>query len=134
MASCQPTSLLPGQGVRISVKCNMTREMSREMFFTFREMYPTFISRNVKNISRLKKYCLPFILNNLPLLKHIKSIHEGVKFPCAQCDYTATDQNSLGRHIKSIHEGVKFPCDQCEFKATRKGNLLKHKKSRHEKV
>ena len=43
----------------------MTREMSREMFFTFREMYPTFISRNVKNISRLKKYCLPFILNNL---------------------------------------------------------------------
>ena len=65
MASCQPTSLLPGQGVRISVKCNMTREMSREMFFTFREMYPTFISRNVKNISRLKKYCLPFILNNL---------------------------------------------------------------------
>ena len=47
------------------MKCNMTREMSREMFFTFREMYPTFISRNVKNISRLKKYCLPFILNNL---------------------------------------------------------------------
>ena len=65
MASCQPTSLLPGQGVRISVKCNMTREMSREKFFTSREMYPTFISRNVKNISRLKKYCLPFILNNL---------------------------------------------------------------------
>ena len=45
MASCQPTSLLPGQGVRHSVKCNMTREMSREIS---REMYPTFISWNVK--------------------------------------------------------------------------------------
>ena len=75
MASCQPTSLLPGQGVRISVKCNMTREMSHEMFFTFREMYPTFISRNVKNISWLKKYCLPFILNNLP-----KNLPEGTHF------------------------------------------------------
>ena len=25
--------MLPGQGVRISVKCNMTREMSRKMFY-----------------------------------------------------------------------------------------------------
>ena len=31
------------------------------------------------------------------------------KFPCDQCDYKATQKSSLLTHIKSKHEGVKFP-------------------------
>ena len=42
------------------------------------------------------------------LRKHIKTIHEGVKFPCEQCDYKATQKGDLLRHIKSKHQGVKF--------------------------
>ena len=53
-------------------------------------------------------------------MRHIKSIHKGVKFPCDQCDYKATRTGPLLEHIKSIHEGVKFPCDQCDYKATLK--------------
>ena len=60
------------------------------------------------------------------LLSHIKSRHEGVKFPCDQCDYKATQKRILLTHIKSIHEGIKFPCDRCDYKATTKGNLLTH--------
>ena len=63
---------------------------------------------------------------------HFKSKHEGVKYPCYQCDYKATQKGNLLTHLKSKHEGVKYPCDQCDYKATEKGNLLRHLKSKHE--
>ena len=50
------------------------------------------------------------------LLTHIKSIHEGIKYPCDQCDFKATHKGTLKSHMKSIHEGV---------------NLWKHIKSKH---
>ena len=56
---------------------------------------------------------------------------EGVKFPCDQCDYKATQKGDLLKHIKSLHEGVKIPCGQCDYKATEKGHLLRHVKSKH---
>ena len=31
-------------------------------------------------------------------------------------DYKATQKGNLLTHIKSIHEGLMFPCDQCDFK------------------
>ena len=34
---------------------------------------------------------------------------EGVKFACDQCDYKARMKWNLSRHIKSLHEGIKFP-------------------------
>ena len=63
-----------------------------------------------------------------------KSINEGVKFPCDQCDYKATNKGHLKSHVLSIHQGIRFPCDQCDFKATRKDILSKHIKSIHEGV
>ena len=38
---------------------------------------------------------------------------------------------SLKEHVESIHEGVRYPCDQCDYKATQKGSLKRHKKSNH---
>ena len=35
-------------------------------------------------------------------------MHEGVKFPCNQCDYKATQKSNLLKHIKSIHDCVKL--------------------------
>ena len=61
-----------------------------------------------------------------------------------QCEFKASWKGNLMRHIKSIHEGVRFPviiyeganfsCDQCEFKASWKGDLFRHIKSIHEGV
>ena len=60
------------------------------------------------------------------LLTHLKSKHEGIKYPCDQCDHKATRKGNLLVHIKSKHEGIKYPCDQCEYKATEKSSLLRH--------
>ena len=65
------------------------------------------------------------------MLKHVRSKHEGVKYPCSQCDFKASLQSSLKIHIKSIHEGVKYPCSQCDYKATQQGHLRKHIDSKH---
>ena len=65
---------------------------------------------------------------------NIKSIHEGVKFPCNECDYKATKKVNLISHIKSVHQGIKYPCDECDYKATKTENLMSHKRSIHEKI
>ena len=67
------------------------------------------------------------------LLEPKISIHEGVRFPCEQCDYKATRRGHLLRHKQLIHEGVivMVPCDQCDYKAKEKRSLTKHIKSRH---
>ena len=65
---------------------------------------------------------------------HIKSVHEGQKFPCPQCEFKATFKGSLQTHIKSLHEGKKVECTQCEYKAKNKTLLQKHMKSVHGKV
>ena len=59
-------------------------------------------------------------------MTHNKSIHEGVKYPCDECNFKATQKGHLLTHKKSVYEGVKFPCDQCFYKATRKNHLLTH--------
>ena len=38
----------------------------------------------------------------------------------------------LKKHRESIHEGVRYPCDQCDHKATVKGNLKKHRMAKHQ--
>ena len=63
-----------------------------------------------------------------------KSKHQGLQYPCDQCDYKATLKWTLLGHLKSKHEGIKYPCDQCDFKATHKGTLKSHMKSIHEGV
>ena len=40
-------------------------------------------------------------------------------------------EGNLKEHRESIHEGVRYPCDQCDYKATTKGNIKKHKISKH---
>ena len=69
------------------------------------------------------------------LAKHIKSIHEGIKFECEVmgCNYTANTRPSILKHLKSKHEGVTYPCDQCNHKANQKWNLQKHIQRKHHK-
>ena len=68
------------------------------------------------------------------LVRHIRSKHEGVRYPCNQCEYQATTQGSLKTHKESIHEGVKYSCNKCEFHATQKGDLKRHREAIHEGV
>ena len=53
-------------------------------------------------------------------------MHKGVKFPCNQCDYQATNQSNLKVHVKSIHEGVKYACEYCSIEFSFRRALRKH--------
>ena len=96
------------------------------------------------------KRCYWCTLSDLKL--HIKSKHEGVRYPCSHCEYVFTTAGNLKKHIKSKHgewdihviivtraripkihienkhEGVRYLFDQCEYVATDRSNLNKHLK------
>ena len=102
------------------------------------------------------KRCYWCTLSDLKL--HIKSKHEGVRYPCSHCEYVFTTAGNLKKHIKSKHgewdihviivtraripkihienkhEGVRYLFDQCEYVATDWSNLNKHIKITHEGV
>ena len=68
------------------------------------------------------------------LAQQKRAVHEGVKYPCGQCDYQASSTGNLARHKRAVHEGVKYPCGQCGYHATLKLNLDHHKRAVHEGV
>ena len=58
------------------------------------------------------------------LAKHKRAVHEGVKYPCGQCNHQATSKGDLARHKRAAHEGVKFPCGNASIKQHQKDILL----------
>lgn len=68
------------------------------------------------------------------MLRHYRSIHEGIKYPCNQCDFQAAGLSNIQKHIciQYKHEGVKYPCNECDFQATTKSSLQRHKQSKHD--
>ena len=53
--------------------------------------------------------------------------HEGVKYPCDQCEKLFSSKGVLKKHQVSVHECIKYPCDQCDNKFTQQEHLKKHK-------
>ena len=49
------------------------------------------------------------------LYHHIRSKHEGIIFDL--CDYAATTLTNLKQHKEFKHEGIRYPCHQCEYAA-----------------
>ena len=37
-----------------------------------------------------------------------RAVHEGVKYPCRQCNHQATSKSNLARHKRAAHDGVRF--------------------------
>ena len=48
------------------------------------------------------------------------------KYDSVLFGHQVSHKNSLAKHKKIVHEGVKFPCGQCNIQATLKGNLAEH--------
>merc|ERR1712142_383666 len=53
------------------------------------------------------------------------------KFPCNDCQYSATTKSNLKTHVLAKHLGVKFPCHYCNFQGSTKGNTHFHMKMMH---
>ena len=90
---------------------------------------------------------------------HYQSVHQGIKYPCLECDYEATRkdllssqhesvhqgrkyscelcgfqakyQSSVNSHHQSVHQGLKYPCHQCDYQATQKSNIKRHIQTKH---
>ena len=57
----------------------------------------------------------------------------GSKFQCPHplCDKLFYNNSTTRRHIRSVHEGVKYACNRCDYQATRQDNLTAHIKRHH---
>ena len=52
------------------------------------------------------------------LKRHMKSVHDRIKYRCEYCDYKAPDKVNLQRYVKSIPDGVTYSCEYYDHKAT----------------
>ena len=37
------------------------------------------------------------------------------KHSCQECEQKFTEKSSLIKHLKSVHMGIKYPCQQCDY-------------------
>ena len=62
------------------------------------------------------------------LTKHIKNVHEKIKFKCEICGKELSRKDKLQRHKKTVHlRSSEFEYTVCEKKFNRKENLQAHK-------
>ena len=60
--------------------------------------------------------------------RNLISVNGGKKSAtCDKYDKQFSSNPNLWHHKKSVHEGVRFPCENCDYKATEKRNLQRHK-------
>ena len=50
---------------------------------------------------------------------------------CPECGKTSSDKSNLAKHIKSQHQGIVYPCNECEYKAKQTTHLKVHIKNKH---
>ena len=59
---------------------------------------------------------------------------EKIKCPiCPICEKYFSFKSSLKYHIQGIHEGIRYPCLECNYKSTNKSTLSRHMKT-HTKI
>ena len=66
--------------------------------------------------------------------QHKQSYHNGLLYPCGQCDYKVFYEGNVSVHRRSKHEGIRYQCDQCGHKCTQKLQLLIHKQTKHGEI
>ena len=87
---------------------------------------------SMNNSHNVCNQCGKIFSSSSHLNRHTKSVHEGNKYPCDECNFAAARADTLREHIQVIHERVKnFHCDQCDYSATRKAALNRHISHKH---
>ena len=46
---------------------------------------------------------------------------------CPECGKVYTTKGDMRKHYRSKHEGIKYPCNQCDYQATQQNFLEIHK-------
>ena len=66
------------------------------------------------------------------LNRHIKAVHEGLKYACQFCSYKVTDQTVFNTHLREVHNINKLVCNLCNYKCNKRGQLQAHIRDEHE--
>ena len=61
--------------------------------------------------------------------EHKKIKHEGVRYPCSECDYKAGCLCNLRQHTESTHKGVRYYFGQCQSSFSGERSLKRHKRT-----
>ena len=64
----------------------------------------------------------------------VVSHHEGGKYCCNKCDYSANYSADLIKHKKMKHEGLIYDCGQCNHSTDRLYSLSQQKKTKHKYI
>ena len=76
--------------------------------------------------------CPKNFANKCYLDRHIRKVHEGVKYSCELCDKKFTETWTLKSHVLGVHEKLKrFKCNQCDKAYPQASGLSQHKRSIH---
>lgn len=104
-------------------------------FCEFETKWTSYLKTHIKSIHEGKRFkcnqCDYRASKKGNLLKHISTVHGVDRYPCTKCDYKATQKANLQRHIDSVHEGIRYNCQFCNYTATRKDHLSRHVKQSH---
>ena len=73
--------------------------------------------------------CEAVFYNKHTMMRHYKSVHEGIKYPCNECDYEATLRSNLKNHMEAMHGNNILTCYQCDYQTKWRGAFNAHKKS-----
>ena len=65
------------------------------------------------------------------LISHKKVVHEGIRYPCDECEHVATRSTHLKAHKNNKHRRKKHFCDQCDYEANWPSQVENHKKIIH---
>ena len=68
----------------------------------------------------------------LNLTAHKNAAHSGQRLACENCPATFTTKKGLDLHREGAHLGREYFCDQCSYKTNRMQYLRKHIQRKHE--
>ena len=51
---------------------------------------------------------------------------------CPECGKVFTRKTHMVTHFRSNHLGIKYPCNQCDYQATQQGSLQRHIQRKHQ--
>ena len=71
--------------------------------------------------------CGKVLATKQTMIQHHRAQHLGIRYPCDQCDYQATQKNHLKKHKEAKHRLLK--CEYCPFQTMRRQTLTLHKKN-----
>ena len=65
------------------------------------------------------------------LNKHVKAVHEKIRFTCDLCSQSFVTKRDLKYHHQAVHLGILQHCEKCEMKFKSKPGLRYHMRTKH---